>query len=151
MLYRFKYRCDPEPATELSELLYRVVSQSPELRAAELIVIVPPTQRRTDFEPVARLAEQLGRRLSVPVDLRVLVRARSTRHQKEMTNWAQKTNNVSGAFHVCDTARIAGKHVLLLDDFYDSGATLTEATRVLRGRGAAAVLVLTVGKTIHRA
>jgi predicted amidophosphoribosyltransferase len=151
LLYQFKYRHDPQPATELGELLCRVVQQSPPLSTAEVIVIVPPTQARADFEPVARLAQELGRRTGLPVEPEAIVRARATKHQKEMTNRAQKLTNVRGAFRVGNKAVIAGKRVLLLDDFYDSGATLTEATRVLRSRGAAAVLVLTVGKTIHRA
>jgi predicted amidophosphoribosyltransferase len=39
--------------------------------------------------------------------------------------------------------------VLLLDDFFDSGATLAEATRVLLAADAAEVYVLTITKTIH--
>jgi predicted amidophosphoribosyltransferase len=150
-LYLFKYRHDPQPAEELGDLLHRVVQQSPPLRTADVIVIVPPTQTRAGFEPVARLAEEIGRRMGLPVELDAIVRARTTKHQKEMTNRIQKLTNVRGAFRIGNKAVIAGRRVLLLDDFYDSGATLTEATRVLRGQGAAKVLVLTVGKTIHRA
>jgi predicted amidophosphoribosyltransferase len=45
--------------------------------------------------------------------------------------------------------RIRDRRLLLLDDFYDSGATLREATRTLRQAGAAVIRVLTAAKTIH--
>ena len=48
-----------------------------------------------------------------------------------------------------DTANydISGKNVLLLDDLYRSGATLTVATEVLLEAGAKSVVVLTLTKT----
>jgi len=54
---------------------------------------------------------------------------------------------VAGAFAVRRDVR--GQRLLLLDDLYDSGATLEEVSRVLRAAGAAAVCVLTLTRTIH--
>jgi predicted amidophosphoribosyltransferase len=76
-------------------------------------------------------------------------KTRATELQKALTNLAQKQANVRGAFCVAEANAVRGCHVLLLDDFYDSGATLAEATRVLLVAGAAEVYVLTVTKTIH--
>ena len=72
---------------------------------------------------------------------------RPTQPQKEMHTPPQKRANVAGAFAVRQNVR--GTRVLVVDDLYDSGATLEEITRVLRAAGAASVCVLTLTKTIH--
>lgn len=64
-----------------------------------------------------------------------------------MRTLAQKRANVAGAFAVRGDVR--GKRLLVLDDLYDSGATLEEVTRVLRRAGAARLCVLTLTRTIH--
>ena len=42
-----------------------------------------------------------------------------------------------------------GKHVLLLDDLFTTGATVRECARVLRRAGARQVEVLTVARVRH--
>lgn len=60
---------------------------------------------------------------------------------------AAKQANVRGAFTT--QGAVAGMHLLLVDDLYDSGATLSEAARSL-GRGhPASIVALTLTKTIH--
>ncbi len=116
---------------------------------ADWIVPIPSTQKERPYDPVPLLARALGKAVNVAVSETALVKTRATRLQKEMTNPAQKQANVQGAFGVVDPNAVRDKCVLLLDDFYDSGVTLAEATRVLLAAGAAEVYVLTVTKTIH--
>ena len=149
LLFRFKYRHEAPLAEELAGLLWEVVQKRPLLRAADLIVLVPPSQLRASYNPVALLAEALRSRSGLPVDRALLERVRATSAQKEMSNEVQKAGNVRGVFRARRGRPVPGRRVLLLDDFYDSGATLGECARVLRAAGAAAVCVLTVGKTIH--
>ena len=63
----------------------------------------------------------------------MLIKTRATRPQKEMTSLAQKRANVAGAFALQGDVR--GKRVILIDDLYDSGATLEEAANVLARGG----------------
>jgi predicted amidophosphoribosyltransferase len=44
---------------------------------------------------------------------------------------------------------VDGKRLLVVDDLFDSGATLEETVRLLKGAGAAQVCVLTLTRTIH--
>jgi len=44
---------------------------------------------------------------------------------------------------------IKGKRVLVVDDLFDSGATLEEVTKLLKQAGADTVNVLTITRTIH--
>ena len=110
------------------------------------MIPVPPSTRR-DFDPVSNLAQALANQLKVPVLANVLIKTRVTRPQKEMKSLAQKQANVAGAFALRGTVR--GQRVILLDDLYDSGATLEEAARVLSRGSVGAIVVLTLTKTIH--
>ena len=74
-------------------------------------------------------------------------KSKATKPQKEMTALAQKQANVAGAFALKGDVR--GKQILLVDDLYDSGATLAEAARVLACAGVTRLVVLTLTKTIH--
>jgi len=64
-----------------------------------------------------------------------------------MRTLAQKRANVARVFAV--NASIARKRVLLVDDLYDSGATLEEVAKTLMRGGARAICVLTLTRTIH--
>jgi ATP-dependent DNA helicase RecQ len=61
------------------------------------------------------------------------------------SNSAQRARSVHGAFAVPSSWVLEGERVLLVDDRTDSGWTLTEAARLLRRAGAAAVLPLVLG------
>jgi predicted amidophosphoribosyltransferase len=56
---------------------------------------------------------------------------------------------VAGAFSVTPPEAVRGRRVLLVDDLYDSGATLTECAHALTRAGAREVYVVTAVKTIH--
>jgi predicted amidophosphoribosyltransferase len=59
-----------------------------------------------------------------------------------------RRRNVAGAFSLKagKGAKIAGKHVLLVDDVLTTGATVEACTRVLLKEGAAMVSVLTIAR-----
>jgi ATP-dependent DNA helicase RecQ len=77
----------------------------------------------------------------------VLIKSRQTQPQKEMHSMAQKQANVAGAFKL--VSLVQGLRLLIVDDLFDSGATLEEITRVLQHAGASRVYVLTLTRTIH--
>jgi ComF family protein len=80
-----------------------------------------------------------------PVAREAVIRTRHTMPQVRL-NPEERHKNVKGAFAVTDPARVKGKHVLLVDDLYTTGATVKECARVLRRAGASRVEVLTVAR-----
>jgi len=146
LLFRYKYREEHTLAQELARRLADFLHQRPELPVVDAVIPVPPSTERA-FDPVTELGRELAEQLGSPVLLGVLVKTRATRLQKESRSVAQKQANVAGAFAVNGDVR--GKRLLVLDDLFDSGATLIEATRVLTRAGAASLIVLTLTKTIH--
>jgi ATP-dependent DNA helicase RecQ len=95
---------------------------------------------------VHEFCKALSKALNKPIQT-CIVKTRQTKPQKEMKTLPQKRDNVAGSFAV--NGDITGKSVLLVDDLFDSGATLEEITKVLLTQKVARVNALTFTKTIH--
>jgi len=76
----------------------------------------------------------------------VLERRRETKSQIGMTPH-QRRENMRGAFAITHSQAIDGREVLLIDDVYTTGATVSECARVLLRAGASRVWVATVART----
>ncbi len=145
LAYRLKYGGETDALAPLVEQAVSLCQAQRELMAVDIILPVPPSTPRA-FDPVAALAQALSQRLDRPT-WPGLVKTRQTAPQKEMRTLAQKRANVAGAFAARGPLR--GRRVLVVDDLFDSGATLDEVTRVLFQAGASQVYVLTLTRTIH--
>ena len=110
---------------------------------AELLVPVPLHRWRLwsrGYNQAALIAAALGMRAGLPSDNAVLVRTRRTPVLRGL-NGARRARAVAGAFAIADRAAVTGKHVVLVDDVYTSGATADACTRVLLRAGAASVTI----------
>ena len=145
LAYRLKYQSDLSVLPNLLQYVDDLTGKYPELLQVEAVVPVPSSTSRT-VEPVQAFARALAEKYGLAV-LPVLAKSRQTLPQKEMHTFAQKRANVAGAFKL--TALVAGKRLLVVDDLFDSGATLEEITRLLLNEKAGKVCVLTLTRTIH--
>lgn len=145
LAYRLKYQNDLSVLPALLDQTMGVLAAHPELRQVDAILPVPPTLSRP-VDPVSSFASALAQRLGLAC-LPVLAKVRHTAPQKEMQTLAQKRANVAGAFAL--KTPVKGKRLLVIDDLFDSGATLEEIYRLLERSGAAKICVLTLSRTIH--
>jgi len=83
------------------------------------------------------------------LNITTLIRRRATESQIGMSV-EQRQANIRGAFKVVRPDQVAGSDVLLVDDVFTTGATVSECTRVLRRAGAANVYVATVARALKR-
>ena len=82
---------------------------------------------------------------ALEADRDILLRCRWTNSQTGLNKDRRKTN-IADAFRVNAPEKAAGKHILLVDDVYTTGATVDECARVLIRAGAARVDVLTLAR-----
>lgn len=90
---------------------------------------------RRGYDQVELLARAVARELDMePVP--TLRKIRNNRQQSRIRDAAKRRANVLGVYRVTDPEPIRGKRVLLLDDIITTGATASEAARVLLTNGA---------------
>ncbi len=77
---------------------------------------------------------------------KVLIRVKATGQQAKMADYGERYKNVSGCFAVKDKQAIKGRQIIVIDDVFTSGATSSEAVRVLKSAGARKVIVLCAAK-----
>jgi predicted amidophosphoribosyltransferase len=99
---------------------------------------------RRGHHPPARLARELGRRWELPVRP-MLRRTRLLRPQRGLGR-EERRRNVRGAFN----ALSVGGSVLLVDDVFTTGATVSAAATALRRAGASSVEVVTFARAVRR-
>lgn len=77
----------------------------------------------------------------------ILERRRETQSQIGLTRH-QRRENMRGAFAVSKPADVQGREILLVDDVFTTGTTVSECARILRRAGAVRVWVATVARTL---
>jgi len=77
----------------------------------------------------------------------VLERRKETQSQTGLTRH-QRRDNIRGAFIVARPKEIVAREILLVDDLFTTGTTVSECARILRRAGASKVYVATVARTL---
>jgi predicted amidophosphoribosyltransferase len=99
---------------------------------------------RRGHNSAERLARELGRRWQLPV-MPLLIRHPGARPQRGLP-LAERRRNVRGAFSPCGPSPPA---LVLVDDVYTSGATVSAAASALRRSGARRVEVVTFARAVR--
>jgi ComF family protein len=98
-------------------------------------------------ELIARAALKLRPVGQMALDPDLLRRRRPTQSQTGLTRH-QRRENIRGAFEVVRPTEVAGGEILLVDDVFTTGTTVSECARILRRAGASKVWVATVARTL---
>ena len=119
--------------------------------ALSKVVPVPLFTKRLKergYNQSLEIARVLAKDLGLPLEHKTLIRIKHSIPQEKL-NRQERLLAVQGAFAVPEIcrAKLAGKHVLLVDDVMTTGATIEECTRILLNAGAAAVSIAVVART----
>ena len=138
----------PRVARRLALLMCELQRREP-LNAADLIVPVPLHPDREcerGFNQALVLARELSRLSGLPIDEHSVNRRLYTERHRAGMDAKARRKSVAEAFAVSHSDLIAGKRVLLVDDVFTTGATVSACAFALNQAGAAAVFVCTVAR-----
>ncbi|HYX30435.1 MAG TPA: ComF family protein [Pyrinomonadaceae bacterium] len=138
----------PHITRRLAEEMYRAQQRAP-LSDAELIVPVPlhhSRERERGFNQALILARALARRSHLGLDEHSLVRQTQTKMHRAGMDAKARRQSMAHAFSVRHSDQIKGKRVMLIDDVFTTGATVSACADVLKAAGADRVFVLTIAR-----
>ncbi len=151
LIHRFKYgnkvqSCRPLALLTAQHLASFVAAEDPDMLVP--VPLHPKRLRHRCFNQAVLLSEILGKMWYLPVLRSNLRRIRWTEPQISLTA-EERVRNVRGAFAVSNAKALTGKKLVLVDDVYTTGSTVTECAKVLMATGAEAVSVVTVARAVR--
>ena len=107
------------------------------------VPISPLRRRRRGFDQTLLLAREAGAILGMQ-PVATLRKKNWVKPQSRTLGPEERQRNIRGAFRALDPELVRGRRVLLIDDVLTTGATVSEAARVLLEAGAKSVDVATL-------
>lgn len=144
LVYRLKYKNDKSAISEIVDL---ISSKIKGIEKFDYIIPIPSTNKNRPYQPVDEIAKELGRRKKVKV-LNALDKKAGGEELKNVDDPKERKKLLKSSIVISTDRDISGKKVLLLDDLFRSGATLSVATEILYKKAKVdSVSVLTMTKT----
>jgi len=138
----------PYVPRQVESLLTDVVQREP-LSLSTRVVPVPlhPTRLKTrGFNQASVIGQTVSKVLKLPHDEASLVRVSTTEKYRAGMDTKGRRDTVAGAFRVAHPRIVAGENILLVDDVFTTGATISACSETLVAAGAENVFVLTVAR-----
>jgi ComF family protein len=138
----------PHVAARLARLLLATQQRAP-LNSANLIIPVPlhpERERERGFNQAVLLASKLARLSQLPLDEHSVVRRVHTERHRAGMDARARRESVAHAFAVRHPKLVAGQRVLLVDDVFTTGATVSACAAALKDAGAKEIFVLTLAR-----
>ena len=135
-IYRFKYNHKREYAAVYGRIMEERLGKKIKSWDVDAIIPVPVHKsrlRKRGYNQAQLIADELSKRLSIPVCNTLVTRSAATKVQKEL-GALERQNNLKKAFNVMAND-VKYNSVLIVDDIYTTGATVDAMARCLKGVG----------------
>jgi ATP-dependent DNA helicase RecQ len=143
-IHRSKYETGEDFPNFLLKLTLKAFRKKFGQEPFDIILYVPPTKSGS---LVKNFAEKMSDVLKIPISYK-LEKTKTTEEQKIFESVISKRENVKNAFDYQPATEIEGKRIILIDDIFDSGATIKEIGSLLTKLGATKIAPLTIAKTV---
>ncbi len=148
IIHHFKYNNKSSIGKQLGKIIAEYLSNFPIIKEIDLIIPIALHSRRErerGFNQSNLLAEVIAEYLHIPLSTKSLKRIRYTTSQTNL-NPEQRRHNVAKAFQIVKPELIKNKSILLIDDVYTTGATMSACAEELYKVGAKMVSGATVSR-----
>ncbi|MFA6520553.1 MAG: phosphoribosyltransferase family protein [Candidatus Paceibacterota bacterium] len=158
-LWLLKYKGKKRLAVVFAEIVYeKMLEELSELSLMEnfsqpILIPIPLSAKRyreRGYNQAELLCREMIKLSTLRHDLsmhllnNILIKPKETLHQAQIKNRSARLKNIIGSFIVKNENLIKNKNIILIDDILTTGATLSEAKKVLRQAGARKVIAFTV-------
>lgn len=146
LLSRLKFDSSKSTLPTLKKILENVSTDEKVtefLKGVDVAVFVPLHEerlKRRGYNQVDLIFRDWLTALNVPIE-NILLRTKKTQHLFDLTP-AERKKILQDAFKTVEDANVEGKNILIVDDIYTTGATVTECANALKKIGAAQIYVL---------
>jgi ComF family protein len=138
----------PYLSPHLRDLLVSAAIREP-LNTSTRIIPVPlhaKRMRARGFNQASIIAQALSKSLKLPLDEVSLLRPSSSEKYRAGLDAKGRQDTVAGAFEVRHTRLVENEDILLVDDVFTTGATVSACTEAVVTAGARNVYVLTLAR-----
>jgi ComF family protein len=126
MMHQFKYKNMPRIGNRLGQIAGKQLASAPVYQTVDVIIPVPLHPRKLKqrgYNQSAQFAQGLAEKMNALADTESLIRLKHTQTQTKRSRFS-RYENMKDVFTVQYPERLAGKHVLLVDDIITTGSTL---------------------------
>jgi len=130
LVYRLKYKGDKSGLHHIAQVVLGFVHRwgiHP-----NVVIPVPPSRQRA-FQPVIEIASEVAKRLGIALDTASLKKVKTTAQMKDIGDFQARVAALQSAF--VSSQDVQDRSVLLMDDLFQSGATMNVAARTLKEQG----------------
>ena len=150
LVYKMKYRGRAEIGVLMGRHAALVLSSRGFFDGVDMIVPVPLTRKRRrqrGFNQSELIAEGISDVTGISVNRRAFRRVRFTASQTTLRG-EERMSNVDGAFLLADPEALSVRHVLMVDDIFTTGGTMSACMREISANTSGTRFsILTLGLT----
>lgn len=148
-IYRMKYQGRREYLDFYAQEVVEQLGDQLRMWNPDVIIGVPlhkVRERKRGYNQAAILASQIGQKMGIPFDKKLVVRQKNTVPQKGLDVY-QRQNNLKKAFIIGQNV-VKLNTIVIIDDIYTTGSTIDAIASVLKANGVQQVyyIALAIGE-----
>lgn len=147
LIHALKYNKSTHSAKICAKL---IAEKIPKIKNC-ILIIIPRTQKRLqkfDFSQCDLIAKEIIKineikKINIKYERKILIHKKDSETQTKLSR-KERIKNTKNSFLIKNPEKIIGKNIILIDDVFTTGATITEAKNTLLKSGAKSVITFTV-------
>jgi len=155
-VWLIKYKGKKKLIGVFAESLYgRIAEELTEIAVMEnfsspILIPIPLSRKRlrergfNQAELLCKEIIKLDKNKFLELGKNILTKPKDTEHQARIRDRKLRLKNLTGSFEVKNEKNLKGRNIILIDDVTTTGATLSEAKKVLRHAGARKIIAFTI-------
>lgn len=154
-IWLLKYKGKIKIAEILAESLYnRILEELSDLEKLEnftnpILIPIPLSNKRMKergYNQSELIAVKIRNNFNNQIEFKknILIKNKETEHQAKIRNKNKRLINIRGTFSIKQKDEIKNRNIILIDDVTTTGATLSEAKKILKENGAKKIIAFTI-------